>query len=134
MKGHQLLSPRRLVRRISPALSGASEFRLRGPDDTRRRIWRGLRSPAPLGRLGDLEVRLAGSAAEVRRAQALRYSAFYEEMSAVPDARTELMRRDADRFDAICDHLLVLDYANLSRPLLRQRPEIVGAYRLLRQD
>ncbi|MBS1183951.1 MAG: hypothetical protein H6Q99_3831, partial [Proteobacteria bacterium] len=36
------------------------------------------RTPAaPLGRMGSLEVRLARSAAEVRAAQALRYSIFY---------------------------------------------------------
>lgn len=94
--------------------------------------WRS--AAASLGRLGELEVRLAASAAEVRRAQALRYQVFYEEMSAVADARTHLMGRDADHFDLICDHLLVLDHANLRRPLLRMRPEIVGTYRLLRQD
>jgi putative hemolysin len=86
-----------------------------------------------LGRLGDLEVRLARSAAEIRRAQALRYRVFYREMSAVADARTQLLRRDTDEFDSICDHLLVIDHA---RPVsrFRQVPEIVGTYRLLRQD
>jgi putative hemolysin len=44
------------------------------------------------------------------------------------------MRRDTDRFDLICDHLLVLDYANLRRPLIRLKPEVVGTYRLLRQE
>ena len=39
-----------------------------------------------LGRLGTLEVRLARSAADVRRAQKLRYRVFYKEMCAVPDA------------------------------------------------
>ena len=42
--------------------------------------------PATLGRLGALEVRLARNAAEIRRAQKLRYRVFYREMSAVPDA------------------------------------------------
>jgi putative hemolysin len=86
-----------------------------------------------LGRLGNLEVRLARSAAEVRRAQALRYRVFYREMSAVADARTHILRRDIDSFDLICDHLLVIDHAcPLSR--FRQIPEIVGTYRLLRQE
>jgi putative hemolysin len=87
-----------------------------------------------LGRLGDLEVRLAVSAGEIRRAQALRYRVFYEEMSAVPDPRCFWRRRDADDFDAICDHLLVLNHSALRRPLRRARPEIVGTYRLLRQE
>jgi putative hemolysin len=39
-------------------------------------------------------------------------------------------RRDADRFDAICDHLLVFDNA-LTGPDHRR---IVGTYRLLRQE
>ena len=69
-----------------------------------------------LGRLGDLEVRLAASASEVRRAQALRYRVFYEEMSAVADFRTRQTRRDADRFDRFCDHLLVLDHVSRRRP------------------
>ena len=74
--------------------------------------WRVVpRSAPPLGRLGDLEVRLAASAAEVRQAQALRYRVFYEEMNAVADFRTRHSRRDADRFDRHCDHLLVIDHA-----------------------
>ena len=65
---------------------------------------------ATLGRLGSLEVRLARSAAEVRRAQRLRYRVFYEEMSASADATAMLAHRDIDTFDAYCDHLLVLDH------------------------
>jgi putative hemolysin len=92
------------------------------------------RAHPALGRLGDLEVRLAASAAEVRRAQALRYRVFYEEMSAVPDPRALSRRRDSDDFDGICDHLLVLDHSALDGSLRRARPEIVGTYRLLRQE
>ena len=101
--------------------------------------WRlGLRPQAlgPLGRMGNLEVRLARTVSEVKRAQALRYKIFYEEKSALPDPRTQATRRDADQFDALCDHMLVLDhdvseYGGFSR---RKRPKIVGTYRLLRQD
>lgn len=89
---------------------------------------------ATLGRIGDLEVRLATSAAEVRRAQTLRYDVFYKEMSAVPDAAAQARRRDADAFDLICDHLLVVDHAIVRRGRLRNRPETVGTYRLLRQE
>lgn len=95
---------------------------------------RPIASP-PLGRMGSLEVRLAHSAAEVRAAQTLRYRVFYEEMSAFPNARTALSRRDADAFDKICDHLLVLDHDNMQiRPFRKARPRIVGTYRLLRQE
>jgi len=94
--------------------------------------WRFRKSPAPLGRLGDLEVRLAASSWEIRRAQALRYRVFYEEMSAVSDFHTRQTRRDADRFDRFCDHLLVIDHARRSRTF--GLPEIVGTYRLLGND
>ncbi len=90
--------------------------------------------PRPLGRLGDLEVRLATSAAEVRRAQALRYHVFFEERSAVGDARTGSQHRDADRFDRICDHLLVLDHATPERAPFGPKPKVVGTYRLLRHE
>ena len=64
-----------------------------------------------LGRLGSLEVRLATTAKEIRRAQRLRYKVFYEEMAALPNAASLFSRRDLDEYDALCDHLLVLDHA-----------------------
>lgn len=88
------------------------------------------------GSIGNLEVRLARSRGDLRRAQKLRYEVFYEEMDAIPDARTMISRRDADPYDAICDHLLVVDHGNPlpgKRPWKR-RPRVVGTYRLLRQD
>jgi putative hemolysin len=90
--------------------------------------------PDTLGRLGNLEVRLARSAAEVKMAQKLRYRVFYGEMSAVANARLRYARRDADRFDAVCDHLLVIDNGAPPQGFIRSRPNIVGTYRLLRQD
>ena len=66
-----------------------------------------------LGRLGALEVRLAHTAAEVRQAQKLRYRVFYQEGSAIPNPGRLVARRDVDAYDAICDHLLVLDHAAL---------------------
>src|SRR5690242_16038117 len=44
-----------------------------------------------LGRIGPLEVRLATTAKEIRRAQKLRFKVFYEEMSAVPHAGSLLL-------------------------------------------
>ena len=85
-----------------------------------------------LGRLGPLEVRLARTARDVRRAQRLRYKVFYEEMAAVPDAATRLARRDMDSFDTICDHILVLDHDAGKIVLGRRKPKVVGTYRLLR--
>ncbi|WP_228259633.1 GNAT family N-acetyltransferase [Siculibacillus lacustris] len=90
---------------------------------------------ASLGRIGSLEVRLARTVGEVKRAQELRYRVFYEEMSAIADARTLMTRRDADAWDAICDHILVIDHANPEvKPFGKTRPRIVGTYRVLRQS
>lgn len=90
--------------------------------------------PRTLGRIGSLEVRLARSAKDVKRAQRLRFKVFYEEMGAIADAATILSRRDRDAYDSICDHLLVLDHDVPARPFRKAKPKIVGTYRLLRQD
>jgi len=86
---------------------------------------------APLGRLGTLDVRLAATAAEIRQAQKLRYQVFYGDGPAIADTTTRLARRDVDAFDAICDHLLVIDHG--IEHAQRKLP-VVGTYRLLRQD
>jgi len=90
-----------------------------------------IQRPKTLGRLGALEVRLARTSAEIRRAQKLRFDVFYKEMSAVADTTAYFARRDIDLFDAVCDHLLVIDHA---APKLRRASAVVGTYRMLRQD
>ncbi len=85
---------------------------------------------ARLGRLGTLEVRLATHAAEIRRAQRLRYRVFFEEGSASATFTSRLVRRDADRYDSACEHLLVIDHAARDG----QGPAVVGTYRLQRQE
>jgi len=135
MPVRQRFSPRRFARNFSPGILLG-----RGVADPRRFPLRPRRLPdlgrrlGSLGRIGELEVRLARSRAEVRRAQALRYRVFYEEMAAIADARTLHSRRDIDAFDPVCDHLLVLDHGTRRRTLTGQKPEIVGTYRLLRQE
>ena len=130
------LSP--MVRRFVPASrtpgSQAAPWIGRKPRLPGRRI-------APLdprtptfGKLGTLEVRLARTPNEVKRAQQIRYQVFYEEMSAQPDPYTQATRRDRDRYDALADHLLVLDHNVTQRRFRRTRPRIVGTYRLLRQE
>jgi len=100
-----------------------------------RRVVRDLEGLPPLlGRLGTLEVRLARTVQDIRRAQRLRYAVFYEELSARPDARARITRRDVDPFDRICDHLLVIDRDFRRTPQARPRPKVVGTYRLLRQE
>jgi putative hemolysin len=93
---------------------------------------RAHRPTQTLGRLGALEVRLAQTAAEVRQAQKLRYRVFYQEGSAIPNPGRLFARRDVDAYDAICDHLLVLDHAARDSQA-NNRPAVVGTYRLLRQ-
>lgn len=90
---------------------------------------REMKDGAPLGRIGSLAVRLARNEAEVAAAQEVRYRVFYDELGA-GKGRLALDRRDADRFDPVCDHLLVLD-DRLPGPDHRR---IVGTYRLLRQE
>ena len=67
------------------------------------------RAPKIYGAIGNLEVRLANNRADIRRAQRLRYEVFYNEMSATPSLTAQIRRRDQDAYDAICDHLLVID-------------------------
>ncbi|MSO66338.1 MAG: GNAT family N-acetyltransferase [Pseudolabrys sp.] len=93
---------------------------------------RAHRPSQSLGRIGSLEVRLAQTAAEVRQAQKLRYRVFYQEGSAIPNPGRLFARRDIDSYDAICDHLLVLDHAAADGQQAN-RPVVVGTYRLLRQ-
>jgi putative hemolysin len=92
---------------------------------------RSERAPDDFGALslGSLEVRLARDAAEVDAAQALRYRVFYEEMSARPTPEMRARRRDFDRFDENCDHLLVIDHQRGTG-----LDAVVGTYRLLRRS
>lgn len=95
-------------------------------------------SPAheSLGTRNDLCVRLARSAQEVATAQELRFNVFYEELKANPDAASLKSRRDADQFDAFCDHLIVV--RRMADTEVAQfgvdDGEMVGTYRLLRQS
>lgn len=66
-----------------------------------------------------LSVTLARSAADLADAQRLRFKVFAEELGAQIDGADG---RDADDFDAFCDHLIVRDDATL---------RVVGTYRIL---
>jgi putative hemolysin len=115
---------------IAEVLAGADAIRLPDPDGD------GLKGRS-LGRIGHLEVRLAARRSEIRRAQRLRYKVFYEEMAAVPTGLAALSRRDADAYDSLCDHLLVLDHAVMrpaKTPFRAPKPKVVGTYRLLRGE
>jgi L-ornithine Nalpha-acyltransferase len=79
-------------------------------------------------RLGRLEVRLAETPADIEAAQRLRYKVFYEEMQARATPEMKAQGRDFDRFDALCDHMIVIDHE------APKGEEVVGTYRCLRQD
>ena len=85
--------------------------------------------PFPELRGGNLGVRVACSAAEIDAVQALRYRVFYQEMGAKADAAAAASLRDRDAFDAVADHLLVVDHA------IGDGPEgVVGTYRLIQRE
>jgi len=79
---------------------------------------------------GALEVRLAETEHEIEQAQRLRYTVFYEEMSAIPSPRMRETERDFDKYDEVCDHLLVVDRDAHDED---GQPMVVGTYRLTRK-
>lgn len=74
---------------------------------------------APIARVGDLSVSVAGTPEAVERALRLRYRVFADELGARIGARDGL---DRDIFDPYCRHLVVTDHA---------RGEVVGTYRVM---
>jgi putative hemolysin len=92
---------------------------------------RALHAWPVLAASGALEVRIAQSEAEIEAAQRLRYRVFYEEMAAVPTPEMRAARRDFDKYDGFCDHLLVID-RNMQDE--HGGPTVVGTYRLLRGE
>jgi putative hemolysin len=80
-----------------------------------------------------LKLRLAASERDVLAAQRLRYQVFYEELGARADLLTRASGLDCDRFDAICDHLLVIDETRRADADVRDG-RLIGTYRLLRHE
>jgi L-ornithine Nalpha-acyltransferase len=79
---------------------------------------------------GALEVRLAETEHEIEQAQRLRYAVFYEEMCAIPSPQMRALRSDFDKYDDVCDHLLVVDRDAQDED---GQPRVVGTYRLTRR-
>ena len=132
----RLSSPRNLFERFKPTSAGPAVpsliSALQAYGGLQAWAARAHRPSRSLGRIGSLEVRLAQTAAEVRQAQKLRYRVFYQEGSAIANPGRLFARRDVDAYDAICDHLLVLDHGSRDAQNAN-RPAVVGTYRLLRQ-
>ena len=74
-------------------------------------------------------VRLAQNEEEIQAAQRLRYQVFYEEYKAIADEEAIASGMDVDEYDAITDHIVVLDGS-----LPDGTSQIVGTYRLLRRE
>lgn len=85
---------------------------------------------------GGLHVRLSRSPREVAIAQTLRFQVFYEERNAVADEISSKLSLDADRYDAFCEHLIVVrQTASVADGRFHVSDgEVVGTYRLLRQS
>jgi putative hemolysin len=67
--------------------------------------------------------RLAATPAEVEAAQALRFRVFVEELGATAPTACAAARREWDRYDEACEHLLLTDSL--------RGDEVVGTYRLM---
>lgn len=80
---------------------------------------------------GRFSVKLADSAAEITAAQRLRYRVFVEEMGASPSREERAERRERDRYDPWCDHMLLIDN---EAPGSDPEARVAGVYRLLRGD
>lgn len=80
-------------------------------------------------RAGNLAVHIATKPEEIKASQELRYRIFFGEMGGVPPEAVKRERRDFDKFDDYCDHLLVRDY-----DLPPETGQVVGTYRLLRRS
>ncbi|MBN8522057.1 MAG: GNAT family N-acetyltransferase [Alphaproteobacteria bacterium] len=74
-------------------------------------------------------VRVTSDPREIEAAQRLRYQVFYEEYGAIPDDLMRAQRRDMDAYDAVTDHLIVVDESRGQK-----EDSIVGTYRLLRRE
>ncbi|WP_245414566.1 GNAT family N-acetyltransferase [Aestuariivirga litoralis] len=81
-------------------------------------------------------LRQASGPDEILACQRLRYLVFYEELGASPVGDMAISRFDSDRFDAICDHLVVVRRGEVTDDdgISLVDGELIGTYRLLRQE
>jgi L-ornithine Nalpha-acyltransferase len=79
-----------------------------------------------------LSVRLARDEHDLEAVQHLRWRVFFEEMGAQADPASAADRCDRDAYDALCDHLLVIDEDRLETAE-SAHDAVVGTYRLLRE-
>ncbi len=77
-----------------------------------------------------LTLRLARDDRDLRAAQRLRYRVFVEELGGSGSMVDHQARLEIDAFDAVFDHLLLIDPTRSAEDLA----DVVGVYRLLRSD
>ncbi|MEM8977958.1 MAG: GNAT family N-acyltransferase [Pseudomonadota bacterium] len=77
--------------------------------------------------LPKFEVALARDAGSIAASQRLRYEVFVEELGSDGPLVDHTNRLEKDRFDEVCEHLLLYDRAN-------RTSEVVGVYRLMPPD
>lgn len=78
---------------------------------------------------GTMEARLCQTEAEKHATQKLRYRVFYDEMGADPLPQYLPEKREFDRYDDVCDTLMIIDHARGNGD-----DAVVGTYRLIRAD
>lgn len=76
------------------------------------------------------EIRLARDAQDLKASQRLRYEVFVEELGGTGPLVDHAARLEADEFDPLYDHLVLIDPTRDPNAL----DHVVGAYRLLRSD
>ncbi|TQS72873.1 GNAT family N-acetyltransferase [Rhodobacteraceae bacterium] len=79
---------------------------------------------------GSLQLRMAADDVDIKAAQRLRYRVFVEELGGSGPLVDHSNRFEADAFDPVCDHLLLID-PDVDPDTLEH---VVGAYRVLPSD
>ncbi|MFN3423834.1 MAG: GNAT family N-acetyltransferase [Novosphingobium meiothermophilum] len=92
------------------------------------------KAPAAASPERRLTVRLARDADDLRAVQKLRWTVFFAERGAgaVAQANDAAPLLDRDKYDDLCDHLLVIDEA--ADGAAPEPAKVVGTYRLLRES
>ena len=125
------------MRIVYPLRTNTTDEKPRRPEPTMPVIAR--RGPGQISipflfeQAGPFEIRLVAGAKDLKQTQRLRYNVFFEEGSAIATPSASRVRLDLCPFDAICDHLVVVDTEAATRAG-RRKPKIVGTYRLLRRE
>ena len=78
---------------------------------------------------GNFIIKLADKKSELKKAQSLRYSVFYNEKKAIPTLAKKILALDYDKVDKFADHIIIIDKARKDI-----KNKIVGTYRLTRGD